>query len=85
MQKSITYNQLLIQARLYLIRNTGNILGKRDYDVFDYDALTRPVFGDTRTFSWFLDRFEEHYPQVQAGHPVPGLGATQVASASAHS
>lgn len=66
-QKHITYNEFVIQAKLYLIRNTGNMLGKRDYDVFDYDALTRQVFDETFDFNWFLDFFEEAYPYVLAG------------------
>ncbi|MDP2359681.1 MAG: hypothetical protein Q8O14_02855 [bacterium] len=66
-KKPITYNEFVIQAKLYLIRNTGNLLGKRDFDVFDYDELTRQVFDESFDFSWFLDFFEEAYPYVLAG------------------
>ncbi len=66
-KKPITYNEFVIQAKLYLIRNTGNLLGKRDFDVFDYDELTRQVFDESFDFNWFLDFFEEAYPYVLAG------------------
>lgn len=79
MAKPITYNDLLRQARLHLIRETGNLLGDRDFEDFNYDALTRQLCGEEHGFAWFLDVYEAHLVRFQAGATLADILAERAA------